>query len=178
MIGSHSSISAGAGGTGVGPPSGGVHGHAGADEGGGRGIYIISTDSTLSGGLNPASQRRTTATISTASESLEMMTTASSSSYSRGSRPAVPRSYSDVIPEDVRGGHLPGAIPEDLEIGGPPVVKQELRDDTSSDSGSRTSVFSDYLPCGLTRFHFSLCFGMVGFVVFWLGLLLRIYLPH
>ena len=69
-------------------------------------------------------------------------------------------------------------IPEDLEIGGPPVVKQELRDDTSSDSGSRTSVFSDYLPCGLTRFHFSLCFGMVGFVVFWLGLLLRIYLPH
>ena len=112
MIGSHSSISAGAGGTGVGPPSGGVHGHAGADEGGGRGIYIISTDSTLSGGLNPASQRRTTATISTASESLEMMTTASSSSYSRGSRPAVPRSYSDVIPEDVRGGQLPGAIPE------------------------------------------------------------------
>jgi len=178
MIGSHSSISAGAGGTGVGPPSapsGGVH--HGADEGGGRGIYIIS-DSTLNSNLNLGS-RRTNTTISTASESLEMMTTASSSSYSRGSRPAVPRSYSDVIPEDVRGGQLPGAIPEDLEIGsGPPVVKQELRDETSSDSGSRTSVFSDILPCGLTRFHFSLCFGMVGFVVFWLGLLLRIYLPH
>ena len=111
MIGSHSSISAGAGGTGVGPPSapsGGVH--HGADEGGGRGIYIIS-DSTLNSNLNLGS-RRTNTTISTASESLEMMTTASSSSYSRGSRPAVPRSYSDVIPEDVRGGQLPGAIPE------------------------------------------------------------------
>ena len=109
MIGSHSSISAG--GTGVGPPSapsGGVH--HGADEGGGRGIYIIS-DSTLNSNLNLGS-RRTNTTISTASESLEMMTTASSSSYSRGSRPAVPRSYSDVIPEDVRGGQLPGAIPE------------------------------------------------------------------
>ena len=33
-------------------------------------------------------------------------------------------------------------------------------------------------PCGLTNFHFSLCFGMVGFTVFWTGLLLRIYLPH
>ena len=44
--------------------------------------------------------------------------------------------------------------------------------------------FRDYLsgdrrwPCGLTNFHFSLCFGMVGFTVFWTGLLLRIYLPH
>ena len=107
MIGSHSSISAGAGAPGgVGPPSAGVgHGH-GDDSG--RGIYIIS-DSTLNSSHN-LGQRRTTA--STASESLEMMTTASSSSYSRGSRPAVPRSYSDVIPEDVRGGQLPGAIPE------------------------------------------------------------------
>ena len=107
MIGSHSSISAGAGAPGVpggiGPPSAGVHGHG--DEN--RGIYIIS-DSTLNSSHNLG--RRTTA--STASESLEMMTTASSSSYSRGSRPAVPRSYSDVIPEDVRGGQLPGAIPE------------------------------------------------------------------
>jgi len=181
MIGSHSSISAG--GTGVGPPSapsGGVHGNHGDEGGGSRGIYIISDSSLNLGGQTTQSSRRTnTGTISTASESLEMMTTASSSSYSRGSRPAVPRSYSDVIPEDVRGVQLPGAIPEDLEIGsGPPVVKQELRDETSSDSGSRTSVFSDILPCGLTRFHFSLCFGMVGFVVFWLGLLLRIYLPH
>lgn len=33
-------------------------------------------------------------------------------------------------------------------------------------------------PCGLTNFHFSLCFGLVGFAVFWTGLLLRIYLPH
>ena len=44
--------------------------------------------------------------------------------------------------------------------------------------------FQDYFsgdrrwPCGLTNFHFSLCFGMVGFTVFWTGLLLRIYLPH
>ena len=47
-----------------------------------------------------------------------------------------------------------------------------------------TQNFHDYLsgdrrwPCGLTNFHFSLCFGMVGFTVFWTGLLLRIYLPH
>ena len=145
MIGSHSSISAGAGGTGVGPPSGGVHGHAGADEGGGRGIYIISTDSTLSGGLNPASQRRTTATISTASESLEMMTTASSSSYSRGSRPAVPRSYSDVIPEDVRGGHLPGAIPEVSSDVSPSYKRKKLGwGSVSKNSNSLPSIQSRY----------------------------------
>ena len=114
MIGSHSSISAG--GTGVGPPSapsGGVHGNHGDEGGGSRGIYIISDSSLNLGGQTTQSSRRTnTGTISTASESLEMMTTASSSSYSRGSRPAVPRSYSDVIPEDVRGVQLPGAIPE------------------------------------------------------------------
>ena len=81
-------------------------------------------------------------------------------------------------------GQLPGAIPEeDLEYGGgtggggPVVIKQELASEAGS-AVSRTSVFSDYLPCGLTRFHFSLCFGLVGFVIFWLGLLLRIYLPH
>ena len=95
---------------------------------------------------------------------------------------------------------LPGAIletNEDIEShgglilggGGPIVIKQELEagvrgqfghggHETSSENVSRTSVFSDHLPCGLTRFHFSLCFGMVGFVVFWLGLLLRIYLPR
>ena len=45
-------------------------------------------------------------------------------------------------------------------------------------------AFEEYIngdrrwPCGLTNFHFSLCFGMVGFTVFWTGLLLRIYLPH
>ena len=32
-------------------------------------------------------------------------------------------------------------------------------------------------PCGVTNFHFTLCLGMVGFTVFWTGLLLRIYLP-
>ena len=101
---------------------------------------------------------------------------------------------------------LPGAIletNEDIEShgglilggGGPIVIKQELeagilsrggggsqfggeKFGDSSENVSRTSVFSDHLPCGLTRFHFSLCFGMVGFVVFWLGLLLRIYLPR
>lgn len=90
---------------------------------------------------------------------------------------SVPRSYSDVIPEEQL---LPGAIlEEDLEYAnyGPPVVKQELAN-SEMGSDSRTSVFSDYLPCGLTRFHFSLCFGLVGFVIFWLGLLLRIYLPN
>ena len=86
---------------------------------------------------------------------------------------SVPRSYSDVISEQ----QLPGAIPEeDCEIG-PHIVKQELAESLAG-SESRTSVFSDYLPCGLTRFHFSLCFGLVGFVIFWLGLLLRIYLPN
>ena len=97
----------------------------------------------------------------------------------------VPRSYSDVIPEDMRE-QLPGAIPEEADLeyggagvaaGGPIVIKQELASEAGS-AVSRTSVFSDYLPCGLTRFHFSLCFGLVGFVIFWLGLLLRIYLPH
>ena len=34
------------------------------------------------------------------------------------------------------------------------------------------------LICGLTNFHYTLFFGMVGFFLFWLGLLLRIYLPH
>ena len=99
----------------------------------------------------------------------------------------MPRSYSDVIPEDMRE-QLPGAIPEEADLeyggaghvasaGGPIVIKQELASEAGS-AVSRTSVFSDYLPCGLTRFHFSLCFGLVGFVIFWLGLLLRIYLPH
>ena len=74
---------------------------------------------------------------------------------------------------------------EDIESHGPIIIKQELEPGHrnhhhghSSENVSRTSVFSDHLPCGLTRFHFSLCFGMVGFVVFWLGLLLRIYLPQ
>ena len=60
--------------------------------------------------------------------------------------------------------------------GGPIVIKQELASEAGS-AISRTSVFSDYLPCGLTRFHFSLCFGIIGFIIFWTGLLLRIYLP-
>ena len=170
MIGSHSSL-------------GGGHVGAGVGHGGDR-IYIISDSSNLGGG-----QLRRPTTYSTASESLEMMTTASSSSYShKGSRmnnPEVPRSYSDVIPEDLRvtgGGQLPGSIPEDSETfhsAGVAVIKQELATATSrsQSASSRTSVFSDYLPCGLTRFHFSLCFGIVGFVIFWLGLLLRIYLP-
>ena len=29
-----------------------------------------------------------------------------------------------------------------------------------------------------TWFHFYLCFGMIGFIVFWLVLMLRIYLPE
>ncbi len=33
-------------------------------------------------------------------------------------------------------------------------------------------------PCGLSNFHVSLIVGVAGFFVFWLGLLLRIYLPH
>ncbi|TRY73352.1 hypothetical protein TCAL_06991 [Tigriopus californicus] len=33
-------------------------------------------------------------------------------------------------------------------------------------------------PCGMTNFHFSLCIGVVGFAIFWLLLLLRIYLPE
>ena len=84
-----------------------------------------------------------------------------------------------MIPEDLRG-QLPGSIPEEdlMEFGGPMIIKQELANSDIGSQDSRTSVFSDYLPCGLTRFHFSLCFGLVGFVIFWLGLLLRIYLPH
>jgi len=58
----------------------------------------------------------------------------------------------------------------------PPKNTNRLRDTTQN--------IRDYFsgdqrwPCGLTNFHFSLCFGMVGFTVFWTGLLLRIYLPH
>ena len=33
-------------------------------------------------------------------------------------------------------------------------------------------------PCGMTNFHVSLCVGVMGFCVFWLILLLRIYLPE
>ncbi len=33
-------------------------------------------------------------------------------------------------------------------------------------------------PFGITNFHFGLCVGIVGFLVFWLVLLLRIYLPE
>ena len=33
-------------------------------------------------------------------------------------------------------------------------------------------------PFGLTNFHVSLIVGVIGFFIFWLGLLLRIYLPH
>lgn len=32
-------------------------------------------------------------------------------------------------------------------------------------------------PWGMTNFHFSLCVGVIGFFIFWLVLLLRIYLP-
>jgi len=183
MIGSHSSS--------LGAASGSSAGGGGATAGAGESrIYIIS-DSTYNSNLGGHR------TASTASESLEMMTTASTTtqggvssrltSSTLAASSSVPRSYSDVIPEDMRG-QLPGAIPEeDLEYGGschpggggggPVVIKQELASEAGS-AVSRTSVFSDYLPCGLTRFHFSLCFGLVGFVIFWLGLLLRIYLPH
>lgn len=127
-------------------------------------IYFISSDKTLSSSLE---QGRTT----TASQSLEM--TASSSSPCR-KVPTISGSH-ETTEYDFR--QLPGAIDLGHLPSGPPVIiKQEF--ENNSDSDSRTSVFSDRLPCGLTRFHFSLCFGMVGFVVFWLGLLLRIYLPH
>jgi len=32
-------------------------------------------------------------------------------------------------------------------------------------------------PCGMTNFHFSLCVGCICFLIFWVLLLLRIYLP-
>ena len=128
------------------------------------------------------------------------MITASTSSRSSRLPHLVPSSTDDLR----MTSQLPGAIletNEDIEShgglilggGGPIVIKQELeagilsrgggqfggeKFGDSSENVSRTSVFSDHLPCGLTRFHFSLCFGMVGFVVFWLGLLLRIYLPR
>ncbi|XP_040569992.1 uncharacterized protein [Lepeophtheirus salmonis] len=45
-------------------------------------------------------------------------------------------------------------------------------------SGGRSEGFrAPRLPCGLTNFHLSLFFGMIGFILFWLVLLLRIYLP-
>ena len=31
--------------------------------------------------------------------------------------------------------------------------------------------------CGLTNFQVTFILGMMGFILFWLGLLLRIYLP-
>jgi len=58
---------------------------------------------------------------------------------------------------------------------------RRLRDINANEpGGSRAIHFASESrwPCGLTNFHFSLCFGMVGFAVFWTGLLLRIYLPH
>jgi hypothetical protein len=81
---------------------------------------------------------------------------------------------------------LPGAVQEaneDIEYGGggPVVIKQELAGSANSsdhDNESRTSVFSDRLPCNLTRFHLSFVFGIIGFIIFWVILLLRIYLPH
>jgi len=142
-------------------------------------IYLISSDKTLSSSLEQGGGQRTTTT--TASQSLEMMTTASTSSPSR----KVPTISSRQTEHDFRGCQLPGAtIEADYLLGQQPqppppqpvIIKQEY--EGASDSDSRTSVFSDMLPCGLTRFHFSLCFGMIGFVVFWVGLLLRIYLPH
>ena len=67
----------------------------------------------------------------------------------------------------------------------PTTVPRNQNNKSRSDQlRNTTQNFRDYLsgdrrmPCGLTNFHFSLCFGMVGFTVFWTGLLLRIYLPH
>ena len=110
-----------------------------------------------------------------------MMTASTSSARSSRMPHLVPSSTDDIRSQ------LPGAIleiNEDIESHGPMIIKQELEGGgrgygqglSSSENVSRTSVFSDHLPCGLTRFHFSLFFGMVGFVVFWLGLLLKIYL--
>ncbi len=81
----------------------------------------------------------------------------------------------DEEDEDVEAGglHVIGAKPEAASITG-----SALAVDPEEDGGSYRSDFSaEHLPCGLTRFHFSLAFGMLGFFAFWLGLLLKIYLP-
>lgn len=147
--------------------------------GGGR-IFVISDKNFRSSSLDHGRGGGTTA-----SESLEMITASTSVGYSSSVSSRMPH----LVPstDDIRS-QLPGAIletSEDIESHGPIIIKQELEPGHrnhhyghSSENVSRTSVFSDHLPCGLTRFHFSLCFGMVGFVVFWLGLLLRIYLPQ
>ena len=44
-------------------------------------------------------------------------------------------------------------------------------------SGHHVLGTSALWPWGMTNFHFSLCVGVVGFLIFWLVLLLRIYLP-
>ena len=50
-------------------------------------------------------------------------------------------------------------------------------------SGQETAAAEVKLCCGRVKkpstwFHFYLCFGMLGFLIFWLVLMLRIYLPE
>ena len=46
----------------------------------------------------------------------------------------------------------------------------------SSADGANVDEGRKYL-CGLTNFQVTFILGMMGFILFWLGLLLRIYLP-
>lgn len=53
---------------------------------------------------------------------------------------------------------------------------------TATDQDSKMDEVHENYCCGRTWpiswFHFYLCFGMLGFIVFWLVLMLRIYLPE
>ena len=63
-------------------------------------------------------------------------------------------------------------------------MKQSYADRVRTLSGAAGGVsgavskFKFKMPCGMTNFHLSLCIGIFGFFVFWVGLLLRIYLPE
>ena len=69
-------------------------------------------------------------------------------------------------------------LSEDDPTGG---VGNKPNPDSSGGYGTGTTAAT--LCCGRgqrpsTWFHFYLCFGMLGFLVFWLVLMLRIYLPE
>lgn len=131
-----------------------------------------------------------TATKSTSNISLEMVTTAAVSSSSPSKsvsqptvdepddqplQPGLPARLAHLkVPSNDQPVSIINIPPEDHPVDGLTSLKTGL-----APSPDRHSVLAGAkLPCGMTRFHLSLLCGMIGFVIFWVGLLLRIYMPH
>ena len=72
----------------------------------------------------------------------------------------------------IRKSSLSAAFEEEDENEGGPFSGREFKNPLEA-------LFPNFQwPCGMTNFHVSLIVGVIGFFIFWLGLLLRIYLPH